>query len=325
MEQIKISIIIPCYKVAEYLPKCLDSIYQQNIDANLFEVIAIIDGSPDQSENICLKYAQKHSNLKVIKIKNSGVYAARNIGINYSSGEYIWFVDPDDYVSQDSLSNIILTLNQETLDILFFQFNRVDENGYAIENIKDNFKTENNHNIMSGIDFLNKVMLYSTFLWCFVAKREIFNSTKFKENMRSMGDAEYIPRMLLTIKKIKMESFIAYNYVCRNGSISKRKKPSTNLLDGAYESLKTNLTIQKEYPNIIYFKEFTSYLTLTNIRLLSQTDNYKLVKRFFSLIKSEKVNNIIYHGQDKKRRMMTIIYNISPLLCFIISKLFKRQ
>lgn len=325
MEEVKISIIIPCYNVAVYIKKCLDSIYNQNVNKKDFEVIAVIDGSPDESENICLRYAEKYLNLRVIKISNSGVYAARNVGIMEATGKYIWFVDPDDYIEHDALSKILFILNNEELDILFFLFNRVDDKGHVIENIKDNFKTENNNNIMSGIDFLEKVMLYSTFLWCFVCRSNILKLQPFKENMRSMGDAEYIPRLIYGVKRIKMESFVAYNYVSRDGSISKRKKPNDNLLNGAYEALKTNLNMELKHPQVNYFKEFTSYLILTNIRLLSQSDNQKLIKRFFSLIRKRKINKILYKGLDRKRKLMTVIYNISPRLCFILSNFFKRK
>lgn len=325
MKGIKISIIIPCYNVEKYLSRCLESILNQKVAHDLYEIITVIDGSKDNSESICSKYASIYSNIKVVVKENGGVYAARNTGVEEAGGEYIWFVDPDDYVTPNSLSDILLALSTSDLDVLFFYFNRVDEAGHIMTNIKDNFKTEKNQDVLSGKDFLDKIMLYSTFLWGFVAKSKIIKGMKFKENMRSMGDAEYIPRMLLTTNRVKIDLFTAYNYVCREGSISKLKKPSVNLLNGAYEALKTNLLMQKSHPDVAYFSQFSSYLILTNIRLLSQSNDEKLTKRFFFLIKSEKVSHIIYQGKDYKRKLMVLLYNISPLACFNISKLFKRQ
>lgn len=94
-----ITVIIPCYKVEQYLPKCINSVLTQTY-TNL-EIILVDDGSPDNCGNICDNYAQKDSRIKVIHKTNGGLSDARNKGIDIAHGEYITFIDSDDYVSND--------------------------------------------------------------------------------------------------------------------------------------------------------------------------------------------------------------------------------
>lgn len=93
-----LSIIIPVYNVEPYINKCLDSLIHC-IDSNQAEIICIDDGSTDQSGKICDVYQEKYTNIKVIHQKNQGVAAARNTGLSHAKGEYIAWVDSDDYVS----------------------------------------------------------------------------------------------------------------------------------------------------------------------------------------------------------------------------------
>ncbi|WP_138301689.1 glycosyltransferase family 2 protein [Bacteroides ovatus] len=99
-----ISVIIPCYKVEKYLPKCIDSIIEQTYE-NL-EVFLVNDGSPDRCGLICDEYAQKDTRIKVIHKKNGGLSDARNVAIDIAKGEYITFVDSDDYVANDYIESL---------------------------------------------------------------------------------------------------------------------------------------------------------------------------------------------------------------------------
>ena len=97
----KLSIIVPIYNVAPYLRKCMDSLLAQDILD--YEIILVDDGSPDECPRICDAYAEKHSNIHVIHQENAGLSAARNTGVAKAQGDYIWFVDSDDYVEPNVL------------------------------------------------------------------------------------------------------------------------------------------------------------------------------------------------------------------------------
>ena len=112
----KISIIIPCYKVEQYLPKCLTSLQAQTFQD--WEAICVDDGSPDNSGKILDEYACKDSRIKVIHQKNSGVSSARNKGIDNATGEYIGFIDPDDWIEYNYYQTLIDTAEKNKADVV---------------------------------------------------------------------------------------------------------------------------------------------------------------------------------------------------------------
>ena len=105
-----ISIIVPIYNVEKYLRQCLDSIMNQTYQN--FECLLINDGSPDNSANICREYVDKDSRFKYFEKENGGVSSARNLGIEYSKGEYITFIDSDDWVDSDYLELLYMKINE---------------------------------------------------------------------------------------------------------------------------------------------------------------------------------------------------------------------
>lgn len=100
----KISVIVPVYKVEEYLEECIESLVNQTMKE--IEIILVDDGSPDHCGAICDQYAQKYSNITVIHQKNGGLSCARNQGLSIAKGEYISFVDSDDYVKENMLETL---------------------------------------------------------------------------------------------------------------------------------------------------------------------------------------------------------------------------
>lgn len=104
----KISIIIPIYKVEDYLPRCIDSVLSQSFTD--FELLLIDDGSPDNCGKICDEYAEKDSRVRVFHKPNGGVSSARNLGLDNATGEWIAFIDPDDYVDKEYLNELFLSM-----------------------------------------------------------------------------------------------------------------------------------------------------------------------------------------------------------------------
>lgn len=118
-----LSIIIPVFNSEKHLPECLDSILNQNVSSEFFEIVCINDGSTDNSLQLLEAYAKKHPNMVVLDQSNSGVSVARNNAINHAQGKYIWFVDSDDFISPGCFQQICELLTQD-LDIINF-------NGYS--------------------------------------------------------------------------------------------------------------------------------------------------------------------------------------------------
>ena len=127
---VKISIIIPVYNVEQYLEQCLDSILRQTYKN--YEIILVDDGSSDNSGVICDKFAFKYSFIHVIHKTNGGLSSARNAGLDVATGSYVLFVDSDDYIGENAISQIISTVGQHDIDVVFLEAFKVFNNTDAV-------------------------------------------------------------------------------------------------------------------------------------------------------------------------------------------------
>lgn len=123
----KVSVILPIYNQEKYLPKALESLQKQTLKET--EFICVNDGSKDKSLDILRDYAAKDSRVKIIDQKNQGIGATRNNGLKAASGEYVAFLDPDDWFKPDALEALYNKSKQQNCDMVVFNFNKVDENG----------------------------------------------------------------------------------------------------------------------------------------------------------------------------------------------------
>lgn len=123
----EVSVIVPIYNVERYLKKCIDSVLSQTFKE--FELILVDDGSPDQCGNIIDEYARNDMRIVAIHQKNSGVSAARNAGIHAAKGEYLSFIDPDDYVDEDFLAKLMDAITESNADIACCGWDSYDETG----------------------------------------------------------------------------------------------------------------------------------------------------------------------------------------------------
>jgi len=128
-----ISVIIPVYNVEKYLPKCLDSVINQTLH-NL-EIICVNDGSTDNSLSILKKFALKDTRIKIIDQKNGGLSKARNVGISAAAGDYLYFLDSDDFIELDAMKNLFAESSKNDLDVLYFD----GDPFYEDENLKSKY------------------------------------------------------------------------------------------------------------------------------------------------------------------------------------------
>ena len=137
----KLSVIVPVYNVEKFLPRCLDSLLRQGIERGMYEVICVNDGSPDNSAQVLIDYESKNPDVfKVITQDNQGVSVARNRGLAIAQGEWIAFVDPDDYVVDDAYKYLLEHFGKENVDVVAFGYHYVYTDGierpYAGDAIK---------------------------------------------------------------------------------------------------------------------------------------------------------------------------------------------
>lgn len=214
MDAVEISVIIPVYNVEKYLYQCLKSISMQSF--RNFEVILIDDGSTDGSPRICDEYVQRDDRFKVLHTANAGVAAARNRGLELCVGQYICFIDSDDYVENTYLQFLYERIHNSEYDFVSCCANFVDEDGQfikrndyekEIEVIKDNI-----------LDCYMISNLIEDAPWNKIYKREVFDKVRFVEGI-IYEDSEIIIRILKHCKMILFTRKYLYNYRIRKESI----------------------------------------------------------------------------------------------------------
>ncbi len=204
----KVSVIVPVYKVEQYISKCLDSLVNQTLED--MEIIVVNDGSPDNSEKIIKDYAKKYKNIKYLKKENGGLSSARNFGLKHATGEYIGFVDSDDYVDKRMYQMMYEKAIEVSADLVVCDLNYVyeDKEEKAYSNIKTD--TTDIKSIMNNI--------YPA-AWNKLYKKELFdNEVYFKEGVW-YEDVEFIYRLLPYVNKIGVVHKHFYKYIQRENSI----------------------------------------------------------------------------------------------------------
>ena len=192
-----ISVIVPVYNVELYLRKCLDSIVNQTYRD--IEILVIDDGSIDGCGRICDEYAEKDGRIRVFHTENRGLSCARNLGLDNAHGEWIGFVDSDDWIEMDMYENAINGIGDA--DILCFQ------------------KTEGTYSGLEALYmFINNEI--SAFIWKKLYRKELFENISFPDG-RISEDRATIYLLLHKAKTVRCKNIHGYHYAIRQGSITR--------------------------------------------------------------------------------------------------------
>lgn len=219
-ENLKISVIVPVYKAEAYVHQCLDSIINQTYK-NL-EIILVDDGSPDCCPAICDEYAQKDRRINVIHQENSGQSKARNIALNFATGEVFAFVDSDDWLEVTAFEKLVDFLVLEDLDIVFMTANIVKGGN----KIKTAFEFYPNHYICESSEVLNKMVRddIGGQPWLKIYRRRCFDGVRFPEG-RIYEDLAISFRPFEKAKRIGFVRMPLYNYRLNEEGTSLKKNP----------------------------------------------------------------------------------------------------
>lgn len=214
MKKDLISIIIPIYNVEKYLNKCIDSVINQTYK-NL-EIILVNDGSTDNCGNICDQYKKIDKRIKVIHKKNGGVSSARNVALSNIKGEYIYFIDSDDYIEKDTIELLFNNIIEFDSDIACCNYYK------EYDNEKKDIIISNLKQIMNREEFLNSILndnSISGYLWNKLYKRELFDKNiRFDESIKIMEDLIVNLNITKNISKISYVDKPLYHYVQRSNS-----------------------------------------------------------------------------------------------------------
>lgn len=278
----KVSIIIPVYNAETYLEQCLNSLLNQTY--NDIEIILVNDGSTDDSNEICKKYVQKDSRVKLYFQENSGVSFARNTGISKSIGDYILFVDSDDWVDKDYVGLMIEKLNKYDSVIC----------GYTEEYVNKEIchKMTENAIVEDSTITIKKVIdnMYGGYIYNKAFKKEIIS----KHNIRFHNDIHMCEDMLFVIEYLKKCNNIyvldkcLYNYRMRKSSAVWQKGDKYLTIFNAYNLIESVLD-DEQFIELINYRKLFSYFTLSNSQKLKIGISKGKIRKKFNGIMNSKV------------------------------------
>ena len=207
---VKFSIVVPVYNAEKYLERCILSLLQQDMDPSTFEIIAVNDGSKDASEAILQRMAAVHANLRWVTTANQGVSEARNLGCRMANGQYLLFVDSDDYVEPNSLGKIYEILQQESPDVLVMDYTFWDEKDQQ-HLFSDSFRKRSlPREAMAGKDFMQVCL--PQVVWCSAYRTEFWREHQLTFLPIRHEDEEILPRIFYYAQRVLFRDVMFYYY-----------------------------------------------------------------------------------------------------------------
>ncbi len=301
----KFSIIIPVYNVEKYLNQCLDSLIRQTYSD--LEFICIDDGSTDSSLNILHEYAKKDSRFSIIKQKNQGQGVARNNGIKAATGEYIAFVDPDDWVESNMFEVLNKKISETKAEIIQFNYKEYNEYTGNSKNydIRKNLASsiyydENGNAYYTWQDIKTKILYFELHAWSRIYSTEFINKYKIKfTETKILEDHLFIDMAILNSKRIYLLNYYLYNY-------RRRKNSTVNLISDINLQIFENFTHIKDYliKSNLYdeleecFKQYVTFLISRHYH------NVPILKR-----SKYRTESLKYISNDDYTKILKIVTN----------------
>lgn len=319
---LRLSIIVPVYNVADYLAKCLDSLLAQDIPQNEYEIIVVNDGSTDNSADIAQQYADSYANISLVNQANQGLSGARNTGINHAKGDYIQFVDSDDYLEENVLGGLMEQVKKDELDVLRFNYENVNDNGEIINPNKDpKHFVDFSNEVVDGLTFLNQRLGPACYAVQFVIKKNLLidNNIKFKSGIY-FEDTEWTPRMLLKAGRVASTGAVVYYYLVREGSITKavNKDKQRKVLEDKVLLIQSMKEQYCQNKNAIWYLSMIAGTVLSTIGYIA-TNFYDEHSAYLSKIKELKVYPLSYtQSTPSVKRKLQLINFSSSLYCWLM-------
>lgn len=306
-----LSIVIPIYNVEKYVAKCLHSCLEQDIPHDDYEVIVVNDGSPDRSLEIVEAIAKEHANIRIVSQENQGLSLARNKGLSLARGEYVWFVDSDDWIAKDCLKKLVELCFEHQLDILHF----CAANALPEKNERRFSYPEEESRVMSGKEALLKGIRSPCAPFSIYKRNFLLNNNLSFYPKIFHEDSEFAPRAWYAAEKVILINDICYHVFENNSSITRAPNPKK-----AFDLIKVCESIDK-FSKLVE-KEFDSYFN----GYISMNINSSLANSYFmtsseidALNKSwKKFRYLFIHLKKAKKtkyRLEYYLFMIFPYYC----------
>lgn len=307
-----VSLIIPVYNVEKYLDKCLGSVEKQTFKD--FEAVIVNDGSTDNSLEIIEKYTQRNDNFICFSTENNGLGGARNFGLSKAAGEYVVFLDSDDYISPDCLEKLYRAITDNESDIAVCNIYDVKEDGTVISTSKTNLC-----NVTTSLFESHQILFNRPCAWAKMYRKSLFDGFSYVSR-EWYEDIRLTPKLFLKANKITYIDDYLFFYVQRAGSIMNNSNAKRNLeIINAFDDL------------ISYFKESGAYETyqseleylvvehiavsgLTRVVLSKDKNKKAVLKKMEEYISGfENLYSNKYIGNLDKNKRLILFFNKNKL------------
>jgi len=316
----KISIIIPIYNSEKYLSKCLDSVINQTY--NNLEIILVNDGSIDNSINVMKEYARKNKRIIIIDKKNTGVSSTRNEGIKKATGDYIMFLDSDDWLEIDAVERMYNILCDTGVDAVRCNYkivknNQIIEHGNVNNEIM-NRVIDNPKEIINNFFTKPKTLPCYSVLFLFDSKYKVY----FDEKIGFMEDVIFYNDLLSSIGSIYLINDELYNYYYNDTS---RVNATSNYQKNILEICKVNEILRKKNPEFakkINTKHLSIILSYLSKSVNNHVQNYNLL---YNTILENKLYQLMINNYDSKGwglvtkiKLLLLKFNLKKILKMVI-------
>lgn len=296
-----ISIIIPVYNTEKYLRRCLDSIVAQTYKD--FECILVDDGSTDGSVKLCDEYVAKDNRFKDYHNQNGGPSKERNFGLEHSKGEYVLFIDSDDWLEKDALDNYANAINEYHSDIIKSGYEIDYPNKKTTRFCVDKVIIPNNKDDL----FLNvEKSGYTGFIWNATFKRSAIGDLRFSENIKWCEDQLFSLEMFNRCNSIVLIPHITYHYMVDQGESLSNVKDAQLVFDVAQKGFELKYELAgKSKEGLAIMKKSYNDLVSYSIRILYQNKSYRVRSEFRN-------NNILIQGIEIDRSNSKLFFSKYP-------------
>ena len=309
----RLSILIPVYNVEQYLRRCLDSVYSQ-LPSDC-EVVIVDDGSTDSSGSICDEYGAKFaSTTTVMHKKNTGAYNTRNIAMDNAQGEYLWLLDPDDFLADGYLGEILQGIDgSDKPDVVSFAYKECDNSSSS-----DLRNAYNSNASITGAEYLRNYWI-NPYLWCKLYRHDFLlaNNLRFNDTIYSQGDGLFNIEVFTAAKKIVLTDIYGYNYFNNPTSTlhfpnaEKKRRNAHNSLT-VISALYNFISIKSDFEAVEALRKWQNYM-VAGFLYAQMVDHLPIneIRGFINELKQIGVYPIAPTG-NKKADVFRVLANFKP-------------
>lgn len=319
----RLSIVVNMYNTAKYMPRCMETLMEQDIPQSEYEIILVDDCSPDNSLEMAKEYAAQYKNVRVCTYeKNKGLAAARNTGIDAAKGQYLCFVDPDDYIEKNSLAALLKQMDDEQLDMLRFNYQKVDEEYRNVPDSEIEARFDYTPGVMTGTEYLAHRLGVGCYVWAYIYRLEFIKKTgiRFFEGC-FFDDTPWLPRILQKAQRVNVNQVRHQYYLQRTGSmvhshnkqaVMRKVDMHMQMIDILMEQKQTAPEETHEWYNMMFAHAAVSLLTSV------ASVDYSMSIHYYKQLKAKTIFPISLKRASSKSKRKIIMLNLCPRLLLLL-------